>query len=601
MNRIYRSIIDYYQRELTYLRKMGRLFANKYPKIASFLEMGNTDCKDPHVERLIEAVALLLARVQLKIDNDFPLITNSLLSMLYPHFLEPVPSMSIAKFEIDPNQLKDNLCCKIEKHTHLFAKTNEGHKCKFRTCFPVELWPIEVSFADVKSADHYQLYNKCSNDAYVINIRINSIAAPLHNYNMDSIRFFINGDYSISNSIYELLFGHVSHIAIVHENETSPFFLSPSSIKPVGFQKDENMLPFPPSVQAGFRLLMEYFVFYEKFLFFDIDLSELTMMTSHSYFDLLIVLDRKPDKYLSIDKNTFQTGCTPVINLFEKRTEPVLMDERQSEYLLIPDIRNENIYEIHSIQSVVASLKEEKKYQEINPYFSLNHSDQCEQKQFFHIRRDLCHQKDLKGTDVYISIVDLDFQPEQSTNHTLYANTLCTNRHLAEKMPVHTRLYIETKSPFAQIYTLCKPSPQIDPFREGSVLWRLISHLSMNYLSLSNHQYGLQSIKEMLSLYQISDRTDTGQLIKSINALSTRRVQRLINFEEWRDICTGIEVNLEFTSESGSSPFLLAAVLNHFFSMFISINSFSQLTIKKQHEKRIWKQWAPMIGNQSIL
>ena len=595
-------LYNYYQKELAYLRKEGQSFAKQYPQIASMLEIGNNDCKDPHVERFLEGVAFLNARIQKNIDNDFPLITNALLDILFPHFLTPVPSMSIAKFEIDPYQLKDNFSYTVKKSTQLFAQSTEGKKCKFRTCYPVELWPVEVSYTDIKSANQFHIHPECSNASDVIQIRIKTTAAPLHNYNMRYLRFYINGNYSFANALYELLFCNVLNIAILQENEKKPFYLTQNAIEPVGFKIDENVLPFSPTVQLSFRLLMEYFVFYGKFLFFDIHLKNLNKITSHSYFDILIILNRTIENHLIIDNNTFQIGCTPVINLFEKKTEPAIIDETQGEYLLIADTRDEDTTEIHSIQSVI-SLNEQKKQQEIHPYFSFNHCyDNISSNLFWYARRVSSEHKELPGTDILLSIVDWRFNPKRFSKYTIYANTLSTNRHLAEKMPVHAKLYLEKKSPISKIYTLCKPTPQIDPLIDGSVLWRLISHISTNYLSFTNEQYCLEAMKELLFLYQISDRTDTGQQIHSISKMTSRCVRRLINFEDWKDICSGIEITLEFRNlELTTSSILLSSILNHFFSMYVPINSFSQLIIKKENEKGIWKKWNPMIGNQTTI
>src|SRR5687768_2182706 len=113
------ELLAYYERELTFLRKMAKEFADAYPKIAGRLRLEPGKCEDPHVERMIEACALLGARVQLKLDDEFPQITESLLQVLYPHYLAPVPSMTIVQFALDPDRGKLTSGYTIARHRSL--------------------------------------------------------------------------------------------------------------------------------------------------------------------------------------------------------------------------------------------------------------------------------------------------------------------------------------------------------------------------------------------------------------------------------------------------------------------------------------------------
>src|SRR5690348_599452 len=130
------ELLRFYERELTYLRKMGVEFARKYPKVAGRLELGPDQSADPYVERLLEGVAILTARVQYNIESEFPKISAALLEVLYPHYLVAVPSMSIARFEIDPTQGKLTSGFTIDRHSPLVAEARQGHACRFRTGYP---------------------------------------------------------------------------------------------------------------------------------------------------------------------------------------------------------------------------------------------------------------------------------------------------------------------------------------------------------------------------------------------------------------------------------------------------------------------------------
>src|SRR5205809_901704 len=84
------DFLRYYHGELTYLRRMGAIFAERYPKLAGRLELSPHDCADPHIERLLESFAFLTARIQRRLDGEFPEFTSALLGVLYPHLLNSI-------------------------------------------------------------------------------------------------------------------------------------------------------------------------------------------------------------------------------------------------------------------------------------------------------------------------------------------------------------------------------------------------------------------------------------------------------------------------------------------------------------------------------
>ena len=597
------ELLEYYKRELTYLRKMGVAFAEQYPKVAGRLELGLDQCPDPHIERLIEAFAFLTGRIQYNIESEFPRFSMALLGILYPHFLNPIPSMSVARFEVDPTQGKLTTGHLIPKHTPLFAQTQQGQICRLRTCYPVTLWPVDITYAGFESTDQFDFLDTAPNVALVLRLRVESPEGPLSELELKRLRFYLNGDGMLVNSLYELLLCHVLRVAILPEKGKKPIFLPNESILPVGFGVDEEALPYPVNAHPGYRILQEYFTFPEKFLFFEID--NLETRGSERFFDILIMLDQMPGTRLTVDSDTFCLGCTPVINLFRKTTDPIRLDERHTEYRLIPDKRRENITEIHSILSVSATSNPGDDTKTFEPYYSFNHHmEMSEHKAYWIARTQSTGRKDLPGTEIFLSFVDLDFNPSLPPTTTVFAHTLCTNRRLAEELPAGAILQIEEAAPLSRISTLGKPTPQIEPPLKGATLWRLISHLSLNYLSLSNGGgESLKALREILRLYSFSERASTYQQISGMREMSCRKVVRLVGSDAWRGFCHGIEVTLVLDERLyvGSSAFLLASVLNRFFPLYASMNSFTQLIIKSEQREGIWKKWQPMAGEQIVL
>ncbi len=596
------GLLEYYSRELTYLRKSGGEFAKRYPKIASRLEVADGPSADPHVERLIESFAFLTARIQRDIENEFPEITSALLGVVYPQFLNPIPSMSIAQFVVDPAQGKITTGYEIAKHTPLFAETMESLPCRFRTCYPVVLWPLEITYAAFESTDQFEFLDNSPRVATVLRLRLESRLSSLNELTLKSLRFHLSGDLNVAFRLYELIFGNTLSVALLPEGSHRPVFLPQNCIKPVGFDGEEDVLPYPSHSHPAYGLLQEYFTFPEKFLFFDVDY--LDRHGSDKSFDLLFMFDATPRERLAVNNESFRLGCTPIINLFRKTTEPIRLDQRKTEYPLVADLRRERSTEIHSIVSVSMSSNPEDKTRVVEPFFSFHHASEIEdQKAFWFATRAPVVRKDMSGTEMSLRLVDLDFQPELPPAQTVFAHTLCTNRRLAEQVPGGASLQIEEAAPAAQIICLSKPSAQLDPPLGGSTLWRLISHLSLNYLSLAGDGESLKALREILRLYSYLDDASVSQQIMGIRELACRSVVRRVGTESWKGFCRGIEIELLFDEELyvGSSAFLFGAVLNRFFALYASVNSFTQLLIRSKQRDGIWKKWPPTVGEQIVL
>jgi len=594
------DFLRYYHGELTYLRRMGRIFAERYPKLAGRLELSPNDCADPQVERLLESFAFLTARVQRRLDAEFPEITSALLGVLYPHLVNPVPSMSITHFAPDPKQGKLTTGFEIPKHTKLFAQTDEGLNCRFRTCYPVTLWPLEVVSAGFESKAQFDFLDSYTDVASVLRLRISAPGAKLEELPIKNLRFYLHGTSTLASTLYEMLFCNVRGVAVLGEN--GPVFLPQDSILPVGFGLDEEVIPYPPYSHPGYRLIQEYFALPQKFFFFD--LVNLERHQCREELDILFLVDKSAPRGLVVDRHAFMLGCTPIINLFSKTTEPIRLDYRQSEYRLVADIRRERSTEIHTIVSVSASSNPAEETAVLQPFYSFHHQmNGHDPRVFWHARRLPTGREDLPGTDVFLSFLDLDFNPELPPTQTVFAHTLCTNRELALEVPAGARLQIEEAAPLAHIHCVHKPTHPAYPPLQGTTLWALISNLSLNYLSLGAGKESLEPLREILRLYSFSDRPSTFQQVNGIVEMECRRVVRRIGHDSWRGFCQGTEVTLTFDENAyvGSGAFLLASVLQRFFSLYTSVNSFAQLVAKSLQREGEWKRWPPVAGDQPVL
>ncbi len=601
------ELLRYYRQELTYLREMGEIFAARYPKVAGRLELGPDECPDPHVEHLIQSFAFLTGRIQHNIDSEFPEIATELLNLLYPHYLNPIPAMAMARFEIDPQRLKLTSGHLIPKHTPLFAQSEEkeGPICRFRTCYPVTLWPLEIIDAGFEPPDRFDLPRRAE-VATVLRLRIKALGIPLAELELERLRFHLFGDRLLTNTLYELLFAHSLQVVIVPDSGTGPRPLIDPSGEPcrpraVGFGPDEEVLPYPRQAHPAYRLLQEYFVFPEKFHFFE--LEGLGDNGAEEWFDVLILLAELPDTQLRLAPQTFALGCTPIVNLFARTSEPIRLDQTRTDYPLVADRRRQRTTAIHSILSVSTTSQAGDRSSRLEPFYAFDRGmERRRHKSFWHARRVAGRRPEVADTEIRLSFLDLDFKPRLPAIDTVFAHTLCTNRDLAAQIPAGGRLQCDVPGTDFPILCLKKPTAEIQPPRGGQTLWRLISHLSLNYLSLGDDEASLRALREILSLYSYSDPAFTQKQIMGIRATSQRKIVRRIGREAWRGFCRGTEVTLVFDESyyPGSSAFLLASVLNHFFALHASVNSFTELVAETTQQEGEWKRWPPISGERIL-
>jgi type VI secretion system protein ImpG len=622
------ELLGYYERELAILRQTGAEFAQKYPKIAARLLLEPDKCEDPHVERMIEAFSFLAGRIRLKIDDEFPEVTESFLNVLYPHYLAPIPSMSIAQFSLDPQQGKLTTGYTIKKDTTLYSRPIQGTPCRFRNCYPVTLWPIEVVSASLESSAPADSRGRWSEAVIKISLRcVNNtqfselkLGEGKQSCLIDSLRFYLNGEAQLIYSLYELIFNNTVSVelrpvgtkkqAVGSTRQPSPIMLPPSSVRAVGFEPDEGMLPYTARSFIGYRLLTEYFAFPEKYLFFDLTgLDGAAKAGFGDQFDVLIHLrDVMPPRIL-VDSNTFQLGCTPIVNLFTKIAEPIRLTQQQNEYHVIPDIHRQMATEVYQIDSVMTTDPYLQQSREFQPFYSVRHSYGREQGQaFWYATRRASERKDDPGTEVYLSLVDLGFDPNVPAVETITAHVTCTNRDLPGKLPFGGRegdFEIEGSAPLSRVRCLKKPTNTTRPPLRRGAHWRLISHFSLNYLSIvdGEQEKAASALREILLLYDFMDSSATRKQIAGIESVSSRRVVRQTGSRIGTGFVRGIETTIEFDEEQfvGSGVFLFASVLERFLGLYVSMNSFNQLAAKSKQREGYLKRWPPRAGQQILL
>jgi len=597
-------ILSYYERELSYLREMGADFARKYPKIAGRLLLEPDKCEDPHTERLLEAFAFLCGRVHEKIDDDFQDIAEALLNVLYPHYVNPIPSMSIVRFEPMPKTVGPG-GHRLERDTALYSRPVAGHPCRFCTTYPVHLWPVEVTAAGFR--DPKRSVRRAQQTIHLQLKTFNAI--PASQIPWESLRFYLNGQGQHVHHLYELLLNNVCHVEIEaasKQGRVEVIPLSPAALRPVGFEDDEAMLPYSKRSFPGYLLLFEYFCFPEKFLF--VDLTGLAALGKYDLKDTLdvdIYLDSpaKPNTVLTAE--TFCLNASPVVNLFERVAEPIRVDQKRTEYRVIADVRRQEATEVFAVNRVAATPADSPgTITDYHPFYSIGHhfddADEEKGRVFWQMARRPSGKKGDDGSEVFLSFCDARATPVEPDVETVTAFVTCTNRDLPARLPFGDSsgdFEMETAAPVARIQCVLKPTPARRPSLGGALQWRLLSHLSLNYLSLVDGD-GV-ALKEILKLYDVEGSAVTRQQINGIAGVSWRPAARRLGDAFAR----GADVTIEFDEGKyvGMGVFLFASVLERFLGQYVSINSFCRLTAKTTQRKDPLRQWPPRSGNRVLL
>src|SRR5690554_210340 len=351
------ELVPYYVKELAFIRQMVAEFAEEHPKIAGRLGVSSETIEDPHVSRLIESFAYLNARIQHKLDDDFPEISDALLTVLFPHYQRPIPSMSIVQFTADDEQL--DAAYTVPRHTLLETRSFSGESCRFSTAYDVELLPLQVSDATLMGRPFSTPgSDRVRGAASVLKLTFNSFvdSIDLNELATEHLRFYLKGQAQHIHPLYELLFNSCQNVVLsTGKPGEPPIFLGSDALKPVGFEPDQGLLPYPSSSFMGYRLLTEYFAFPQKFMFMDVDGIELAKLGADlNHFELYIYLgESNIELEHNINAENFLLGCSPVVNLFIHDTDPIELDHRQPEYQVVPDVRRPDGYEIYSVDKVM--------------------------------------------------------------------------------------------------------------------------------------------------------------------------------------------------------------------------------------------------------
>ncbi|MCQ4444478.1 type VI secretion system baseplate subunit TssF [Enterobacter cloacae] len=620
------KLLEYYNRELAYLREMGAEFAERYPKVAGRLGMRGIEVADPYTERLMEGFAFLTSRVQMKMDAEFPRFSQRLLEMIAPNYLAPTPSMAIA--EIQPDSSRGDLSKGfiVPRGTMMdsLALKKTGVTCSYTTAHEVNLLPLKIEKVELGGvpADlplaQLGLSQRGINSALRIRIACDG-PQNLGHLDFDRLEFFLGGPDIDALKLLELVMEH--HAGIVCQTvspQPQRQLLASDALRQEGFEPDQALLPDDLRNFDGYRLLQEYFAFPARFRF--ISLSGLSRLIQRcedeKAFDIFILLD-KSDEQLErvVDASHLALHCTPVINLFPKVAARQKLSEGQHEYHLVVDNIRPLDYEIYAVKKIFGSVDGQRDDQTFRPFWSTWSGDAGNYGAYFSQRREqrVLSEHALRygtrtgyiGSEVFVSLVDEQHAPWQENLRYISAEVLCTSRDLPLMLQQELGQFIMADSMPVKSLTLRKgPTPPRPALAEGFSTWRLISQLQMNYLSLmdSENEEGAAALRQLLGLYANLAETPVARQVEGVRHCVLEPVHRRVPEPGPVVFARGIGITLTVDERafSGASPWLFGSVLERLFARLVSINSFTEFTLQSQQRGEIG-YWAPRMGKRALL
>ncbi|WP_439852260.1 type VI secretion system baseplate subunit TssF [Pseudomonas syringae] len=615
-------LLGLYNQELQHIRESAAEFAREYPKIAGRLTLSGLDCADPYVERLLEGFAYLTARVQLKLDAEYPTFTHNLLEIAYPHYLAPTPSMTVVQMQTDPNEGSLSSGFTLPRDSVMRASLGRDSQtpCEYRSAHEVTLWPLQVTQAEYFGNPAAVLGRLAASEPKAkagLRITLRTGAElTFDKLGLDNLPLFLHGADEQPFRLYEQLLGNACAVFARQPGGDWVERLPADALRPCGFDDRDAALPVVPQAFQGYRLLQEYFALPQRFLF--VDFSQLTRAVQRCAGQELelIVLFNSFEQSLesSVGAEQFVPFCTPAINLFPRRLDRIHLTDRVHEHHAIADRTRPMDFEIHSLKTVTGhgtgpdqpflpfyAVRDPSRYGRDKAYYVLRREPRVLSSE----QRRNGTRSNYVGSETFISLVDSQQAPYRRDLRQLGLSALCTNRDLPLFMSVgsgKTDFTLADSAPVSAVRCLAGPSRPRASHAHDNKAWRLISQLSLNYLSLSEQGQGAAALRELLRLYGDDHDVALQLQIEGLREVSSKPCTRRLPMPGPIVFGRGLEITLEFDENAfrGTGVFLLGTVFERFLARYVSINSFTETVLRTTERGEIMR-WKARPGRRPTL
>jgi type VI secretion system protein ImpG len=604
------ELLRYYEEELGLFGQFAREFRARYPKPAGELHLAGDTYDDPGVARLIQSVALMSARINKRLDDDYPKFTESLLESLYPHYLRPLPSYSIAQVGYRNPGETPEIASILPRGTMLRSGAAHEQPCQFRTVYDVLLAPLrvaDVAFTPVLSLSGANAravrLGRGVTSSIAITVDSPGGRAPLASSLPTVLRLFADGEASMRAALIDSLFLRGAGAWLQPAGEAAWLPLRHAPLRIGGFAELDAMIPFPARSHPALRLLTEYFCYPEKFNFIDLDCAELRALLPPRCTGFTLHLPLRgvgPDSdtarlLLGLDARSLLPGCTPIINLFPKAGAPLQLSHTSADYPLLADTAHAGAYEIHSVDAARLVREGARGVTPFAPLYAAGAADEHGvagegagrdgapgRGHHWIVRRDHATAALSPGHEMRITLLDGDFRTSDAAGATLSTELTCTNRDLPARLRYGSPqgdLRADELAGSAPIRMLRKPTPtrRFDSARGAH--WRLIAHLALNHSALS--MAGLADFQKMLSLYDLAGSPVAQRQIAGIVGLEHGAVRTWLKTAPVATLMPGIGIRMTVDEEAfaGSGLYVFAQVLDRYFALGGQLNCFTQLQV----------------------
>lgn len=590
------DIKQYFQDELDFLHKQGKEFSELYPKLAGLL---SEKSNDPDVERLIEGFAFLVARLRQKVDDEFPELTHSLLSLLWPNYLRHIPSMCMMRFSPITDSITETKV--IERDTVLKTSQDDRDVIKFKNTSTVHIYPLEIISTTEK---HTRTHSK-------IRILLRSFSGlSISDIGVDDLTFYFGDSFAKAADTYLWFAKYVEKITLIYDRREDD--VDPSSIVPAGLSDDESLLPHENHTFSGYRILQEYYSFPNKLLFIKIkSLKRYMLKINANEVELELKFSRPFPTDFKLTNDSLMLYCSPAINLFEMSGEPITVTGNKNEYRVIPSFQKTGLYSIFSIDKVEGWLLSAggklipDSSTEYHAFESFKH-----EIELIHDRRILYYRIKINETlsqgdpEYRVAFLYEDESFAISGSDIISIDLTCSNGMLPSELAVGDICYMSDKTPsYLNFSNITRPTRSISPALDGGIHWRLISNLSLNYVSLLNKDtlISIISTYDFLSQHDRLSEKTAKRRYQGIKSLESKPIDLFFKGLPIRGIHSTINMDDSFFLSEGDM-YIFSSVLARFLALYASINSFHVLTVINERNNEVYEwNWDPHKGQYPLI
>ncbi|EMK5811407.1 type VI secretion system baseplate subunit TssF [Salmonella enterica] len=508
--------LRYFDTEMRYLRDAAREFAELHPEEARQMGLTMNGAMDESVTRLFQGFAFLMGRVRQKLDDDYPELTEGVISLLWPHYLRPLPSMCVVEIAPEPDGLKHSDT--VHQHTEVISAPvgDNRIRCRYRTTRPLT------------SLLHLFLTRRVAR----------------------------------------------AYLRLPGNMDRQPL---PLRFRASAFDDDAHLWEVEKSGYSSYQHLLEYFTFREKFMFVSLEgLEQVAWPETLPWFELELRFTQHWPHDFKVSEENLRLHCVPVVNLFRLDARPLAINAEQTDYRLQPLRDDDPHTEIFAVESVAASFEEDAlRYTSFRLFEQQGGMYRRERPaRYFHTRV----QRGPSGrTETWLILGGEAFERERlQPDDPLALSLTGTNGCLPRKtlQSVLLEQLCGTQQTPVRVRNLCRPSIPCYPPSENRFHWKLLSHLGSSFLWMMNNA---EVLRNTLALYNWAD-SDVNR--RRLNGILRVEHHRLEYWKRGLQRGVDIEVTLDTTMFTGEGDvWLFGSLLNRFFAQYADMHLFNRLTL----------------------